>query len=180
MSSTIVCVYICTVCTEHYPFGCRRPSCRCYALLDSFFKCIRQTMPAIAVVIESVEASMRSELDTKAWNISSTHVKIGVDEPGLQLWGKVMSSCRGSEIRLISSLDWSFGIRNRYSLMIFPCAFRAPRKKAPFHPKLMQYICSIGFPTPTPCSMSFNASGNLLLHQYHQRTVACCSRHTDE
>ena len=104
MTSTVVCVYICTVCTEHYPFGRRRPSCRRYALLDSFFKCIGQTMPAIAVVIESVEASMRSELDTKAWNISSTHAKIGVDEPGLELWGKVMSSCRELEIGVVLRL----------------------------------------------------------------------------
>lgn len=100
MTSTIVCVYICTVCTEHYPFRCGRPSCRRYALLDGFFKCIGQTMPAIAIVIESVEASVRSELDTKAWDISPTHVKVGIDEPGLELWGKVMSPCTQSEIEL--------------------------------------------------------------------------------
>ena len=57
-------------------------------------------MPAIAIVIESVEASVRSELDTKAWDISPTHVKVGVDEPGLELWRKVMSPCRQSEIGL--------------------------------------------------------------------------------
>ena len=100
MTSTVVCVYICTVCTEHYPFRCGCPPCRRYALLDGFFKCIGQTMPAIAIVIESVEASVRSELDTKAWDISPTHVKVGVDEPGLELWRKVMSPYRQSEVGL--------------------------------------------------------------------------------
>lgn len=91
MTSTIVGVYICTVCTEHYPFRCRCPPCRRYALLDGFFKCIGQTVPAITIVIESVEASVRSELDTKAWNVSPTRVKFAVDKPGLELRGKVMS-----------------------------------------------------------------------------------------
>ena len=104
MTSTIVRVDKCTVCTEHNPLRCGRPSCRRYALLDGFFKCIGQTMPAIAIVIESVETSVRSELDTKAWDVSPTHVKVGVDEPGLELWGKVMSPCRQSEIGIIHRL----------------------------------------------------------------------------
>ena len=41
-------------------------------------------MPAITIVIECVEASVRSELDTKAWNVSPTRVKVAVDEPGLE------------------------------------------------------------------------------------------------
>ena len=98
MTSTIVCVYKCAVCTEHYPFRYRRPSCRRYALLDGFFKCIGQTMPAIAIVIISVEAPVRSELDAKAWNISPTRMEVGVNEPGLELWGKVTSPCTQSEI----------------------------------------------------------------------------------
>ena len=61
-------------------------------------------MPAIAIFIEGVETSMRSELDTKAWDISPTLVKVGVDEPGLELWGKVVSPCRQSEIGLIHRL----------------------------------------------------------------------------
>ena len=100
MTSTIVGVYICTVCTEHYPFRCRRPPCRRYALLDGFFKCFGQTVPAITIFIGSVEASVRSKLDTKAWNVSPTCVKVTVDEPGLELWGKVMSPCRRLAIEL--------------------------------------------------------------------------------
>ena len=61
-------------------------------------------MPAIAIVIKSVEAPVRSELDTKAWNISPTHMKVGVNEPGLELWGKVMSPCTQSEIGLVHRL----------------------------------------------------------------------------
>ncbi len=127
MTSTIVGVYICTVCTEHYPFRCRRPPCRRYALLDGFFKCIGQTVPAITIVIEGVETSMRSELDTKARDVSAACVKVAVDEPGLELGGKVMSPCRQSAIELILRLT-RHSEKNEYSRMIFPFALRAPRK----------------------------------------------------
>ena len=127
VTSTIVGVDICTVCTEHYPFRCRRPPCRRYALLDCFFKCIGQTVPAITIVIESVEASVRSELNTKARNVSPTCVKFAVDEPGLELWGKVMSPCKESAIELSLHLTYH-SERNKHLRMIFPFAFRAPRK----------------------------------------------------
>lgn len=127
MTSTIVGVYICTLCTEHYPFRCRRPPCRRYALLDGFFKCIGQTVPAITIVIESVETSVRSELDTKAWNVSPACVKVAVDEPGLELWGEVMSPCRESAIELSLHLT-RYSEKNQYSRIIFPFALRAPRK----------------------------------------------------
>ena len=84
-------------------------------------------MPAIAIIIESVEASVRSELDTKAWNVSPTRVKVAVDEPGLELRGKVMSPYRQSAIELSLHLT-RHSEKNQYSLMIFPFALRAPRK----------------------------------------------------
>ena len=84
-------------------------------------------MPAIAIVIESVEASVRSELDAKAWNISPTRVEVAVDEPGLELGGKVMSAYRQSAIELIFRFTRHFD-KIQYSRMIFPFALRAPRK----------------------------------------------------
>ena len=104
MTSTVVGVYECTVCTEHYPLRCRRPPGRRYALLDGFFECFGQAVPAITIVIKGVEASVRSELDTKAWNISSTRVELAVDKPGLELRGKVVSACRQSAIEIIVRL----------------------------------------------------------------------------
>ena len=84
-------------------------------------------MPAITVIVECIEASVRSKLDTKAWNVPPTRVKVAVDKPGLELWGEVMSPCRESVIELSLHLT-RHSEKDRYSRMIFPFALRAPRK----------------------------------------------------
>ena len=94
MSTTIVGVYICTVRTEDHPFWYRCPPSRSYALLDSFFKRIGQIMPTIAIVVERKETSMRPELNTKARNVSPTHMSGAIHEPGFELRGKIVFPCR--------------------------------------------------------------------------------------
>ena len=93
MSAAVIGIYECAIRAQDDPIWFCGPAGWGYALLYRLLKRIREVVPAVAICINRIEASIRSELDPKGGYVSPAGVGAAVDEPGFELLGEVESSC---------------------------------------------------------------------------------------
>ena len=93
MSSAVIGVNECAIRAQDDPIWFRRPAGGCDTLLNGLFECIGKVMPAIAICVACIEASVRAEFNPERGYVSLAGVAGPVDEPGFELRGEVESPC---------------------------------------------------------------------------------------
>ena len=99
MATAVIGINIRSVSTEHNEICACSPAGGNYTLLYCFFQGFWQIVPAVAIFIARVEASIGTELDSESWDVPSTDVIDWVNQPGFERGGQVLSSYNRSDTR---------------------------------------------------------------------------------
>lgn len=90
--STIIRIDECAISAQDYEIWSRGPSGRAQTLLDCLFQGIWKFMPAIAVFVAGVKATVWSEFDGEGSYVPLAGISNRVDQPSLELWWEVVST----------------------------------------------------------------------------------------